>query len=114
MAEEPSRDDRHGDAPGQTPRDPWRVEGSRQTGQQQPGGKAGAAATWITVLVILGLYVVAIFVLSPHSGPTRLDIPYSVFREQVQQRNVEEITATGETIEGRLRKEITYDATPGP
>ena len=84
MAEEPSRDDRHGDAPEQTSRDPWRVEGSRQTGQQQPGGKAGATATWITVLVILGLYVVAIFVLSPHSGPTRLDIPYSVFREQVQ------------------------------
>ncbi len=59
MAEEPSRDDRHGDVPEQTSRDPWRVEGSGQTGQQQPGGKAGATATWITVLVILGLYVVA-------------------------------------------------------
>jgi len=110
MAKDPPQDDRHGDAPEQTPRDPWRVEGSRQTGQQQPGSKGGAAATWITVGVIAALYVVAILLLSPHSGPTRLDIPYSAFRAQAQQRNVAEITATGETIEGELRKEIT-DAT---
>jgi len=108
MATEPPHDDRQSDAPEQAPRDPWRVEGSRQTGQQQPGGKVGATATWISVAALVALYVVMILVLSPSAGPPRLSIPYSAFRDQVQRRNVAEITATGETIQGQLRKEITY------
>jgi len=110
MAKEPSHDDRQGDAPEQSPRDPWRVEGSRQTEPERPSGKSGAAATWTTVVGLLALYVVAIFALSPHGGAPRLDIPYGVFREQAQRRNVAEITATGETIQGELRKEITSAA----
>ena len=113
MAKDPSRDDRPGDAPDPAPRDPWRVEGSRKTEQRPSGGKAGAAATWISVAVLLALYVVMFVLFASPAGPIRLDIPYSVFREQAQRQNVAEITATGETIQGRLRKEITYASETG-
>jgi cell division protease FtsH len=46
--------------------------------------------------------------LSSKSSPTRLKIPYSVFRTQVQDRNVATVTATGETIQGGLRTAIHY------
>jgi cell division protease FtsH len=59
-------------------------------------------------LVILNL----IFAVALSSGPSprRLNIPYSVFRAQVQERNVASVTATGETIQGELRSAIHYPA----
>jgi len=108
MAKDRSHDDRQLDPPDQAPSDPWRVEGSRQTEQPPPGGRSGAAATWIAIVALLALYGLMLFVFSSPTSQIRVNIPYSVFREQVQQRNVVEITATGETIQGRLRREISY------
>jgi cell division protease FtsH len=108
MAKDRSHDDRQGGPPDQAPSDPWRVEGSRQTERPPPGGRSGAAATWIAIVALLALYGLMLFVFSSPTSQIRVNIPYTVFREQVQQRNVVEITATGETIQGRLRREISY------
>jgi cell division protease FtsH len=39
---------------------------------------------------------------------TTLKVPYSVFRTQVQERNVGSVTATGETIAGSFRQSVSY------
>ncbi|HTX30391.1 MAG TPA: ATP-dependent zinc metalloprotease FtsH [Solirubrobacteraceae bacterium] len=53
--------------------------------------------------------------LGANTRPTtpRLNLPYSVFRAQVQAGNVDSVTATGETIEGQLRRAIRYPAANG-
>jgi cell division protease FtsH len=48
--------------------------------------------------------------LSSTTSTARLNLPYSVFRTQVQERNVAAVTATGETIQGELRNAIRYPA----
>ncbi|WP_236826135.1 MULTISPECIES: ATP-dependent zinc metalloprotease FtsH [unclassified Blastococcus] len=40
--------------------------------------------------------------------PQRLDVPYTVFREQVEAGNVAEVTTVGDTIEGRFEEAVTY------
>ncbi len=39
---------------------------------------------------------------------SRLDVPYTLFREQVQAGNVSEVTSQGDTIQGTFKKEVTY------
>jgi cell division protease FtsH len=46
--------------------------------------------------------------LSSTTAVKQLAIPYSVFRGQVQERNVAQVTATGQTIHGELRAAIRY------
>jgi cell division protease FtsH len=95
------------------PRDPWRVEGSRQPpsggpASRQPRGWSG----WIWFAAVLLLIVNWALLLSLSSntkpGASRLNLPYSVFRGQVQEQNVASVTATGESIQGELRRAIRY------
>lgn len=60
--------------------------------------------------MILGLFVVNWIVASLIRGPepTRVKLPYSTFIEQVTARNVDSISSRGATIQGDLKKEITY------
>ena len=61
------------------------------------------------VLLIINWVVVAV-VLPRKQAEVQLSLPYSVFRTQVKERNVATVTATGETIQGELRKAIHYPA----
>ena len=61
------------------------------------------------VLLITNWIVVAV-VLPRKQAEVQLSVPYSVFRAQVQDRNVAVVTATGETIKGELRTAIHYPA----
>jgi cell division protease FtsH len=91
-------------------RDPWRVEGSRrpgQDGQRQPPRRGFGPIWWLLIAMLISNWVIA-STLPTRSSPTRLTIPYSVFRTQVQKRNVATVTATGETIQGELRTAIRY------
>ena len=97
--------------PGHRP--PWRVEGSRrEPGKDQP--PAGRSRRWIWVvlgsLLVVNWMVAATLTSGSTGSATRLNIPYSVFRAQVGNGNVAEITATGETIRGELRRAIRYPA----
>jgi cell division protease FtsH len=63
-------------------------------------------------VVLVGLlvlnWVLASVALSPAA---RADISYTFFREQVQAKNVVEITSTGDTIEGQFRNAVRYPPT---
>jgi cell division protease FtsH len=63
-----------------------------------PGGRR----FWLVLLALLALnYVIASYAAS---GPSRLQVPYSFFRQQVAAGNVAEVTSTGDTIEGDFRR----------
>ncbi|HEX5829710.1 MAG TPA: ATP-dependent zinc metalloprotease FtsH [Gemmatimonadaceae bacterium] len=63
--------------------------------------------TWIAFLLIL----LANFLLMRLFGPDAdepLEVPYTLFKEEVAKGNVEAIYSRGETIEGRFRSLVTY------
>jgi cell division protease FtsH len=98
---------------------PWRIEGSRspqQAGNREQGGGSGGPGTpqrrfgwlWLIVILVLALnYGLGSLVFKP-SGPQRVNVPYSYFRAEVEKHNIQSITATGETIEGRFRHAVRY------
>src|SRR5579871_213110 len=87
--------------PAQPERSPrWRVEGHRPQPQQQPRRPMGfGARLWLAILVLLAVNIVAstFFTTSP---PSRLNISYTYFQQQVADGNVSQITSTGNTVEG--------------
>jgi cell division protease FtsH len=109
---EPAKRQEGGERRSERPRDeptPWRVEGKEPepkdgavAGMRPPGGRR----FW---LFFLGLLVLNYVLVSLFSGETgRLDVPYTVFREQVDAGNVAEIKARGEDIQGEFKREVTY------
>jgi cell division protease FtsH len=58
--------------------------------------------------LLLGLNWVLASTLTKNNAEPQLTIPYSLFHTQVQEHNVDRITATGNSIEGQLRKSIHY------
>ncbi|MGO9753329.1 MAG: ATP-dependent zinc metalloprotease FtsH [Solirubrobacteraceae bacterium] len=104
------------------PREPWRVEGSRQ--RQPPRGARGQPAAparkqgslrwfWLLFAALLIMnWVIAASITKTTATPT-LALPYSVFYGQVTDENVASVTATGESIQGTLREEIHYPAGKG-
>jgi cell division protease FtsH len=66
---------------------------------------------WVLVVTLILNWVVASNL--PTTKTTTLSIPYSVFRAQVEQRNVASVTATGQAIQGSFRKSVSYPAGKG-
>ena len=81
-----------------------RPEGNRAQGLgRRMGSMPGGNRFWIVLLVLLAVnYVIAS---QASSGPSRLQVPYSFFREEVGKGNVAEVTSTGDTIEGDFKHE---------
>jgi cell division protease FtsH len=61
---------------------------------------------WLTILVIMAANWALMRVLTPE--PRFVDIPYTLFKEQVAASNVEEVTSQGDAIQGTFKKEVTY------
>src|SRR4029453_16694158 len=40
--------------------------------------------------------------------PSYISIPYTLFKEQVQEGNVQEVTSQGDAIQGMFKKEVTF------
>jgi cell division protease FtsH len=74
---------------------------------QQPGFRL--SPRWI--VFFLALLTLNLFIASRAMGPeSRVRVPYSpFFLQQVQARNVEEITSKGTDIQGAFRKEATFE-----
>jgi cell division protease FtsH len=52
--------------------------------------------------------------LLPAAGPQRVDVPYTLFKQQVEAANVAEIASRADTIQGTFRQPVTVPATtPG-
>ena len=89
-------------------RKPWRVEGSRETGRPgEPPPRQGLRWLWWVFALMLLLNWVVASNLSTTTATT-LNIAYSIFRTQVDHRNVASVTATGETIVGTFRQSVSY------
>jgi cell division protease FtsH len=90
-------------------RDPWRVEGSRDKPGPPPAERRPRLRWfWLLFAALLIVNWVLAATLTRSTPVTRVTVPYSLFYEQVQARNVASITATGDTIEGTLRGAIKY------
>jgi cell division protease FtsH len=81
--------------------------GSSPTPPQQPGFRL--SPRWI--VFFLAVLALNLFIASRAMGPeSRVRVPYSpFFLQQVQARNVDEITSKGTDIQGAFRKEVTFE-----
>jgi len=96
VVEKRSQDD--GRSPEQRPPRPWRTEGL-------PEGKPPERPRWVTALAFLLGYGVLFGLLTVEDrmgGPQT--IPYTEFKAQVANKNVAEVFARGDSIQGALRK----------
>jgi cell division protease FtsH len=66
---------------------------------------------WIYLVVLLALNYVLSLVFT--SGPARVNVPYSVFYQQVTDDNVKDITADGNSIQGDFKKAVSSGGNSG-
>jgi cell division protease FtsH len=86
---------------GSPPDEPRR--GSRAEGQ----GAMPPRRTWLWfALILLANFLLVMFILPGAEGP--VEVPYTLFKEQVRAGNVEEIYSQGDTLEGRFEEPVTY------
>ena len=81
---------------------PWRVEGARadaRNGQgQPPGRRLFGPRFWVWLLALLVLnWVLSALLVRP---PERTEVPYTVFRAQVEAGNVTSVTGIEDAIQG--------------
>ena len=92
----------------------WRVEGAPGPQEKPAEGRwrmprlpGGSRFWWILIaLLAVNWFVVSLI----PDRESRLNVPYTAFREQVQAGNVSEVTSRGDTIQGTFKKEVTYPA----
>jgi cell division protease FtsH len=80
---------------------PWRIEGLPKS--QQPGQRA----RWMTIAIWAVGYLLLFGMLTVQdrlSGPE--PVPYTEFKTQVSNKNVAELFARGDSIEGQLKKAV--------
>ncbi|HWQ54365.1 MAG TPA: ATP-dependent zinc metalloprotease FtsH [Bryobacteraceae bacterium] len=101
-----------GRPPEQQPSRPWRTEGLPPEGLPQ-GKPAKRRPGWFTLLAWFLGYVVffgLLMVQDRMSGPQA--VPYTEFKAQVANKNVGEVFARGNTIEGELKKPAPLPGRP--
>ena len=78
---------------------PWRTEGLPKGQPPKPRRRWITAAIWLVgYLLVFGLFTIQ----DRFSGPDV--VPYTEFKSQVANKNVAEVFARGDSIEGQLRK----------
>ena len=109
MADKPPQNPDHDQSSDHQADDFWKIKGSSVSDGSRPPRQSRwlRAVYWLAGAVCLAFWVWLIAV-APSVSTPRVTIPYSVFRTQVRERNIASVTATGETIQGQLRKKITY------
>ena len=66
---------------------------------------------WLLVLLVFGANYLLVYVLLPNRVD-RMEVPYTLFRQQVQAGNVAEITSRGDAIQGTFKQPVTQPAEP--
>src|SRR5579884_3505046 len=62
---------------------------------------------WRWILPLIGLVAIAVFLFNFCQVPSgRADVPYSFFKQQVQDGNVSSVTLRGDTVEGRFTSQV--------
>ena len=96
-------------AEGERPRPPATESPRRGGGPTPPAPSRPRIPSWLWVVLLTMLvtnYLIAPRLLNP--APTRVDVPYTIFKEQVSAGNVVEITGRGDAIEGRFNRQVTW------
>src|SRR5689334_18253060 len=101
MADQPKATERRSRTP--LPRE-------REEGGARPALRPPRMRFLLLILGLLALNYILVAVFAPgREVPVR--VPYSpTFLQQVRDGNVERISSTGATVEGRFEKEVTYPA----
>ncbi len=96
--------------PGRAPakggdRVPWRVEGARREGGQGPQGpRLFGPRFWMVLLGLLVLnWVLSALLVRP---PERTEVPYTLFRAQVEAGNVASVTGIEDAIDGDFKNPV--------
>jgi cell division protease FtsH len=119
---EPSGPQRDGQVSSQPPRQaptrPWRTEGLPHAQGPDNGGKdpdRSPRRRWIgqVVLVLLGYLLVFGLLTWQDQSNAAVTVPYTEFTAQIDAKNVGEIFARGDTIEGTLRAPRPVPDQPG-
>src|SRR5579859_1743429 len=64
---------------------------------------------WIVyALILLALNYTLVSMFLPNPTAQRVNIPYTLFNQQVQASNVAAITASGDTLQGRFKQPVSY------
>src|SRR5204863_8398321 len=63
---------------------------------------------WITFVIVLVVNYLLVQVLLPERPQSRIDVPYTFFKQQVVADNVSEVTSQGDTIQGTFKNAVTY------
>ena len=85
----------------ESPPRPWRTEGLPKGQPTKPRPR------WLTMAIWVGGYLMLFGVLTVQdqlSGPQ--PVPYTDFKAQVTDKNVAELFARGDSIEGQLKKAV--------
>jgi cell division protease FtsH len=114
MSDEPGRRDTPQRDRDTTPAPPrWRIKSApdrRPGGQQQGTPPNKRRQRWIVALVVLGALALNLWISSLALRPNpRVRVPYSpTFLAQVKAGNVQEISSTGDSIQGAFKTAIRY------
>jgi cell division protease FtsH len=84
---------------------PWRVEGLSGKEHDERGSRPGWPRFW---WVLLGLLIVNWILTSVLMSAARPAVPYTFFLHQVNAGNVQQVNATGNTIQGTFRHQVRY------
>ena len=77
------------------------------TPKNSPQPKMPPRRTWLWFLVILAINYVVTMLIAP--GPEApVNIPYTLFKEEVQKGNVESIYSRGDAVTGRFKTPVIY------
>jgi cell division protease FtsH len=77
-----------------------------RAGRSQGSGKMPARWwLWFGFVLLLNFLVVSYLLPSPEAP---VEVPYTLFKEQVETNNVEEISSRGDAIEGTFEEPVTY------
>ena len=63
---------------------------------------------WLLLLLLVVNWVIVSIVVAGDKEPERTTVPYSFFHEQVVDRNVADVTTTGDSITGTFEHEVRY------
>jgi len=63
----------------------------------------------VVVLLVLNYLISTIF----FSGPPRITVPYTTFLQQVQNGNVKDLSAQGNSLQGDFKKSVSYGSASG-
>jgi cell division protease FtsH len=92
---------------------PWRVEGARQPTKREEKRTGwarfkpqGGRRFWLLVVALLLLNWVLVRQLD--QPEQRLEVPYTVFRAQVEDGNVTSVVTRGDAIEGTFKQAVRY------